>query len=750
MSKYYVCGCMRFFLFVNFLLAVTGLLQAQTMDVSTYQDQFMMNIRKCSESMRIDGILDESAWTGCQASSRFYLKYPNDKDTPARQTEARITYDDKYIYVGFTCWDTSFTLVQSLKRDIGHIDNDGVGVVLDPMNLHTTGFIFMVNAYNAQSEDQLSPNMNDEISWNWNNKWFSATQRYKDRWTAEMAIPFKSIRYPSNQSEWGINFVRVDMKNNQYSVWTRVPVNFRIYDLGYTGKLKWDVAPSTPGKNVVLIPFATGSADADREAGQSVQGGGAVGLDAKFTMNSSLNLDLTLNPDFSQVEVDRQVTNLTRFDVFFPERRSFFLENADIFGEYGIPTLIQPFYSRRIGLDNEGNRIPILGGARLSGSISPTTRIGAMSMQTGAKGSFAAQNYSAVSVNQNIFSRSVIRGYFLNRQSFMSEAEKQKTPLDAWGRNAGITLDLVSPSGKWSGWAAYHHSMKPGMSGKNGYAETGFMYNGNRLSTIVDLVNLGTNYYTDMGFVQRISNYDALRDTTIRVGFSHFFQETTLRWFPVEGPVSRQGIAAQSYIVFNPDNTLNERFNSLKYTLELKNTKMLKVELTNSLSNLLFPISFTGEAPLPVDQYVYNQGSMEYFSDSRKAVSYQLTARGGRFYNGNIVSFGGTLILRKRPYLNIELKGEYNKLSFPGAYGSTSLFLISPRVEVNFNTLISWTTFFQYNTQRNNFNINSRLQYRFRPMSDLFIVYTDNYFTDPFLRNKNRAIVCKLNYWLNL
>jgi hypothetical protein len=373
-----------------------------------------------------------------------------------------------------------------------------------------------------------------------------------------------------------------------------------------------------------------------------------------------------------------------------------------------------------------------------------------MNMQTGAKGNFASQNYSAISVNQSIFSRSVVRGYFLNRASFMDDAAKQKYPLDAWGRNAGVTLDLISPSGKWSGWASYHHSMKPGISGKNGYAETGVMYNGNRFSSIIDLTTLGTNYYTDMGFVQRISNYDALRDTTIRVGFSHIFQETTVRWFPVKGPVSKQTIAFQSYTVFNPDNTLNEQNLSLKVNREFKNTKMIKAEFSSNLSNLLFPISFTGGTPLPVQRYTYNQASMDYFSDSRKAVSYQLTARGGRFYNGTIIGVGGTLVFRKRPYLNIELKGEYNKLSFPGAYGSTSLFLISPRVEVNFSTNVAWTTFLQYNTQRNNFNVNSRLQYRFRPMSDLFLVYTDNYFTDPFLKNKNRAIVCKLNYWLNL
>jgi hypothetical protein len=164
----------------------------------------------------------------------------------------------------------------------------------------------------------------------------------------------------------------------------------------------------------------------------------------------------------------------------------------------------------------------------------------------------------------------------------------------------------------------------------------------------------------------------------------------------------------------------------------------------------MYPISFTDSKPLPAKRYQYSQGGLTYYSDSRKLFSYSVTYSGGQFYNGTLQSLLGAITLRSRPHFNLVFQAEYDKLQFPGAYGRSELLLLSPKIEYNFNTKISWTTFLQYNTQANNFNINSRFQYRFKPMSDLYLVYTDNYYTTPFMQNKNRAIILKVNYWLNL
>ena len=607
----------------------------------------------------------------------------------------------------------------------------------------------MVNALNAQSEDQLPFSDGGAPSWSWDNKWFSATKLYDDRWQAEIAIPFKSIRYTAEKLLWGLNFVRIDTKANEYSTWTHMPLNFRSMDLGYTGALIWKQPPPAAGSNMVFIPYITGDVSGDQENAVPTKATANAGFDAKIALNSSLNLDLTANPDFSQIEVDQQVTNLTRFDIFLPERRTFFLENSDLFSAYGIPP-IRPFYSRSIGLDKNGNKIPILFGARLSGNITKSTRIGFMNMETGGKGSYSPENFTAASINQKVFKRSVIKAYFLNRQNFISDAEKKLHPLDAYGRNAGVEFDYNNEKGTWGGWASYHHSFKEGITSDNNYIDAGGNYNGRHLSVTVDLSNVGTNYYTDMGYVQRMNNYDAARDTTIRVGFKHIFNEIDYKIFPTKGAINSHQFSLNSYTVFNPDNSMNETTQELNYNIMFRNTGFLFAFVNRDESNLLFPTSFTGDLPLPAGNYVFQQGGIGYQTDFRKPLSVFVRLAGGGLYNGDYEGIRTVITYRKQPHINLALQMEYNKLRFPGAYGSTELLLIAPKIEVNFSTNLFWTTFIQYNTQANNFNINSRLQYRYKPMSDLFLVYTDNYYTDPIFRNKNRAIVFKLNYWLNL
>lgn len=725
-------------------------LSAQTVGVENFQTEFQIHIATSANPVKIDGVLNDSVWNTAEKKTDFFLKFPTDEGKPEKKTVVQLAYDDKNLYVAFTCYDSGKSIIQSLKRDIGHIDNDGVGLVLDPQNVHTNGFFFFVNALNAQSEDQISFNEDNQLTWSWDNKWFSATQKYTDRWTVEMSIPFKTLRYPPGKDLWGINFLRVDMKHNQYSGWTHVPANFKIYNMGYTGSLVWDKPLPSPRKNAVVIPFITSNIQTNRQEHLSAKYGFSAGLDSKITLTSAVNLDLTLNPDFSQIEVDQQVTNLTRYDIFLPEKRSFFLENADIFGEYGIPGVITPFYSRRIGLDKNNNPIPILGGARLSGNLNSSTRFGIMSMQTVAKGAYSPENYSAVSFNKSVLARSVVKLYFLNHQNFQTAAQQKNDPLNAWGRNAGATFDYISRDGKWNGWYAFHHSFKPGITAQNNFQEAGFAFNTKKFSSIVDVATLGTNYYTDMGYVQRINNYNAEKDTTIRLGFKHLFTSMSYVIYPKNNAVGRHTFKLESYSVLTPTNSFNESDITTSYQLEFKNTSAIKAEMLHNELNLLYPISFTGATPLPADRYHYSQALITYNGDTRKNFSYSATYSGGQFYNGTIHSILGSITLRSRPHLNLILQAEYDKLQFPHPYGSSELFLLSPKIEYSFNTKISWTTFMQYNTQANNFNINSRFQYRFKPMSDLYLVYTDNYFTTPLLQNKNRAIVLKVNYWLNL
>ncbi len=275
-------------------------------------------------------------------------------------------------------------------------------------------------------------------------------------------------------------------------------------------------------------------------------------------------------------------------------------------------------------------------------------------------------------------------------------------------------------------------------------------YDVKNLQALINYGGVGTNYYTDMGFVGRIINYDAEKDTAVRLGFKELYTQLTYRAYPKTGAVNQHNVELNNTVIYNPDNSINENKYYLEYSLQLKNTGNVFINFNHNHINLLFATSFTDSAPLPKGSYTFSSAGAGFETDFRKNFSFKIDGEMGSFYNGTYRALRGGFNIRKQPHINIAINAEYNKLKFPKPYGETSLFLIAPRVEINFSTSIFWTTFVQYNTQRNNFNINSRLQYRFRPMIDFFLVYTDNYFTDPLFKNRNRALVFKMNYWLNL
>jgi hypothetical protein len=347
---------------VFYCLSIAFATKCQAQKITEFQKDYQLDLIKATDVIKIDGILDEAIWASANFTNADNKKFPNNIGEAKRKTEVRFTFDDKNIYFAFKVYDSGTAIIKSLKRDVGHDGNDGIGIVLDPLNQKTNGFFFVLSALNVQSEDQLSSSTERMSDWSWDTKWFSATKDYGNFWVAEIMIPLKSLRYDPNQKYWGINFIRIDAKNVQYNTWAKVPPTFRSYDLGYTGVIHWPTAPPINSNNLIIQPYITGTANEDKLNNKSLNANGNAGFDAKVALNTSLNLDVTVNPDFSQVEVDQQVTNLTRFNIFLPERRNFFIENSDLFANFGIPP-VRPFYSRTIGLDKQGNRIPILFGA---------------------------------------------------------------------------------------------------------------------------------------------------------------------------------------------------------------------------------------------------------------------------------------------------------------------------------------------------------------------------------------------------
>ena len=722
---------------------------SEAQNISDFQKEFQLNIQPTTSQIVLDGILNEPVWKTAVLAKDFIKKYPNNIGAPKQQTEVLMTYDDKNIYFAFKVFAKEEQIIKSLKRDVGYEGSDGVAITLDPAGQKTNGYIFTLTSKNVQSEDELTTETEEKLSYSWDTKWNSATKMYAGYWIGEIAIPLKSLRYNNKQQFWGINFLRADLQSNEYSCWTRVPPIFKSYDLGYMGVLNWPTAPPKSSLNKILLPYITGNATTDDENKKSLQSNGNLGFDAKLTLSSSLNLDVTINPDFSQVEVDQQVTNLTRFNIFLPEKRAFFLENGDLFSKLG-NYFISPFYSRTIGLDKQGNSIPILLGARMSGNLNSSTRIGMMNMQTGAKGSYSPENFSAFTIQKRFWQRSLLKTYFLNRENFISAAELAKNPMDRYGRNAGISLEFINSEGTKEANISYHQSIKPTINNNDAFFEASAARTINNWRFFGQMGNVDRNYYTDMGYVQRIDNYDALRDSTIRVGYKDVYTNVTKRLFIKDGKIGRIEFSLENFVVFNADNSFSEHEAGLNIKTDFRNSSGLTLKFTNTNLNLLYPTQPGDGIPLPSGTYKYGQFNLMYYSDMRKMFSWNTMLTAGQFYNGNITGIGAGIIWRNQPHLTFSLNAQVNKIELPKIYGNNNLILIAPKLEYNFNTKLFWTTFVQFNTQTNNFNINCRLQYRYKPMSDFFLVYTDNYYTDPMFKNKNRALIFKFNYWFNL
>ncbi|MCU0359073.1 MAG: carbohydrate binding family 9 domain-containing protein, partial [Cyclobacteriaceae bacterium] len=416
-------------------------------------EAYKIHIRKASSPIKIDGILDEQAWLEADVASDFFMVLPMDTSKAEVRTEVRMTYDDVNLYliaVNHHLLPGPY-MVESLRRDFVFGKNDNFLLFMDTFDDQTNGFSFGANAAGAQWDGTMFEGGKVDLSWD--NKWSSQVKNYEDKWIFEMAVPFKTIRYKKGISEWGINFSRLDLKTTEKSSWAPVPRQFPTASLAYTGILVWDSPPPPPGLNLSVIPYALGGMSRDFENETPTEYRKDVGFDTKIGITSSLNLDLTVNPDFSQVDVDRQVTNLDRFELFFPERRQFFLENGDLFANFGYPT-IRPFFSRRIGLD-----APIRYGARLSGKLNKDWRIGAMDMQTGSVDETALpdQNFAVLALQRRVFARSNIGMIFINKQSlnYTPPSDPEMPVYSQYNRNLGLEYNLASSNNIWTGKALF-------------------------------------------------------------------------------------------------------------------------------------------------------------------------------------------------------------------------------------------------------------------------------------------------------
>ncbi len=724
-------AALRFFLLSLLSFAFIGA-RAQKIN-STYQ----VHINKATSPIQIDGEMNEAAWQSAEAANNFFMVLPMDTSHAKVKTEVRMTYDAENMYIIAVCYLTKNTpyMVESLRRDFNFGKNDNFIFFMDPFDDRTNGFTFGANAAGAQWDGTLYSGGSADLSWD--NKWVSVVKNYPDKWIFEAAIPFKTIRYKKGITTWGINFSRLDIKEAEKSSWTPIPRQFPTASLAYTGNLIWDAAPPQTDANISVIPYLLGGLTKDYDSKKKIDYRSNVGADAKIAITSSLNADLTVNPDFSQVEVDKQVTNLDRYELFFPERRQFFLENADLFANFGYAT-IRPFFSRRIGLG-----VPINYGARLSGSLDKNWRIGLMQMQTKKQDAtgLPTQNFTVVALQRRVFARSNIRLMFINKESVKYDPTKDSTKpvYNQYNRNLGIEYNLASVNNSLTGKVMMIKAFSPGKNTGDFVHAANLQYSNKKWLVSWQHEYVGKNYTAEVGYLQR--------DNYIKVN-----PQASYLFFPKRGPVVSHGPLLSSTFFFNTKwhQTDNETY--FDYRVNFRNQALFDAWVAHDYVELLRPFDPTNskrDSLATGTKHRWEAVGLNFTSKPQKLFTYAFTSRYGGYYaNGTRFSLTADLGYRFQPYVNITMSTSFNHIDLPQPWGKLDFWLVGPRVDVTFTNTIFATAFIQYNNQSKNVNVNTRLQWRYKPASDFFIVYTDNYYTDP-LYVRNRALVLKFTYWWN-
>ena len=727
----------RLLLLTCWLIGLIHIANAQKIN-----ERFQVNIKKSTGPIRVDGILDENAWLESAAVSDFVMCNP---------------YDEKYIYISAECFlkEPGAYVVESMKRDFGFGVNDNFLVFIDTFEDKTTGFAFGANAAGAQWDGQMSEGF--RVNLNWDNKWESATTYKKDSWIFEAAIPFKSIRYKDNIKRWGINFSRYDLKAKEKSAWAPVPRQFPTASLAYAGVLVWDTPPPAPKKNISVIPYTLSGVSANYRSDKPTAFRQQIGGDIKVAINSGLNLDMTINPDFSQVDVDRQQTNLDRFELFYPERRQFFIENSDLFDGFGTEN-IRPFFSRRIGLTinpQNGNyeQTPITYGARLSGKLNQDWRIGALNVQSeriDAKG-IPTQNYSMVALQRKLFARSNFGMYMVNKQSFSTPELQKKYGFQSYNRDVGFEYNLASANNFWTGSLFYAKTLSPLDKPRDFSQAASLIYGDNNWVFSIKEQWVGENYNPETGYVPRVNYFQVQTDgakifypknKSINLFYSSLKLMTMNLW-------NNQGQYTDNTSYVSYEGTMKDRstfgvylsYDFVKLQDDFDATRMRKAKVLKGTEH---------------DWYAVN---MRYGSSPIKLFTYAITSRfGGYFGDGWRTGITADIGYRFQPFGAISMAVDYNDIQnvyIPATDKvaankiSSQFWIIRPKVDITFTNKLFFATFFQLNQQNNFMNLYMRLQWRYKPASDLFVVYSDNYSPNNF-QIRDRTVVLKLNYWLNL
>ena len=714
---------------------------------------------KLTQPLSIDGVLDEAFYRDTPPITGFIQTVPREGAESTEKTEAWVSYDDKFFYVTCRCWESAPPeqwTANEYRRDTAQLrQNDIFGALLDTFHDRRNGFHFYANPLGARADQVVSNEGNPNSDWN--PVWFVRTGRFEGGWTSEIAIPFRSIRYISGPNqEWGIQIRRSIRRKNEWTHITFIPAAtggvssiFRVSAAATLVGL--DLPPAA--RNIELKPYAISRLTSDLTKTPAVNNSliGTGGLDAKYGISANLTADLTVNTDFAQVEVDEQQVNLTRFPIVFPEKRDFFLEGRGTF-EFARPTTQggftgqttinnnapQLFFTRRIGLNN-GRQVPIMAGGRVTGTVGRTA-IGLMNMETGYETTTGLNpdacrppystctprtNYSVVRVRRDILRRSNIGVLFTNRSN--------SPTVDGANQSYGID-GAFSFFQNISANAYYARSESPNRAGDEDSYQARFEYGADRYGFRADYLDVGTNFYPEVGFVQRR-------------GFSRGFMSGRFSPRMPRGRRVRRYLfeAAGEYVV-NRSRQIESSSNSARFLTEDNSSDQIILDVSNDQELLVRPFTVARGVSIQPGDYRFSSMTASYAFGQQRRASGTVALRLGQFYDGLLSSLtvsGARVALTKQ--FSVEPSVTLNRGTLTAGDFTTAL--LRTRVDYAFTPLRFLSALVQYSSNDRTFSSNVRFRWEYRPGSEVFIVYTDERDTTvrgyPGLRN--RAFVVKVN-----
>src|SRR5712692_1888105 len=667
---------------------------------------------RITDALRIDGLLDESAWTLAQPATDFLQQRPTEGATASERTEVRVLFDNRNIYFGIRAFDSDAVHINAreLVRDASFSNDDNVAILLDTYHDRRNAFRFVVNPLGTQ-QDALITDEGRDINVSWDGSWISAGRIDDQGYTVEIEIPLTTLRFKEGIDSWGFNVSRIIRRKNEENLWASWQRSFGLERVSQAGELT-GVAEIRRRRLREIKPYASGEwregvpliGKSGFDAGARARAGIEV---AKLGITPSLTAEFTVNPDCGQAEVDNQIVNLTRFSVFFPEKRDFFLENSGIF-LFGRQGENQAFFTRRIGLTDRGQPVPIDYGVKVTGKVGPYN-MGFLQVQTRKLGEFATglgiprQQFSVLRVNRDILKRSYIGAILVNRQGATTVGGESYNRVGGADAEFNLT-DHYKLKAFWMG------SATPGVRSGAGSARVESIFENDLYRFITVYEDVGAKFNPEAGFIERnaIHQYFGQLAYKPRPKFIPHVQqmefETQIEYF-----TDRAGKLATKQI-------------ELSWQTEFKNSSQFFVRPIEDVTDVLTePFEIRPGIVIPTGTYHFNRPRVSFTSDRSKRIVFNAREKWGDFYTGRRYETSGGITWRPNPHLLHDLSESYNRVRLREGNFTTSLF--AGRLNYNFSRKLLTSALVQLNSAARLSVINVRLRYNYRPNSDFFIIY---------------------------